>query len=67
MAKSMVRTTPPKVDKVDTSSAEAPTTQALVAQQGSKETDGNPTNDHPVLPNFIVAESWITCWISSLL
>jgi hypothetical protein len=28
---SMDRTTPPKVDKVDTSSAEGPTTQALVA------------------------------------
>jgi hypothetical protein len=31
----MARTTPPKEEKVDTSSAEAPTAQPLVARPGS--------------------------------
>jgi hypothetical protein len=35
----MVHTTPPKEDKVDTSSVEAPIAQALQARLGSKASD----------------------------
>jgi hypothetical protein len=59
-------TTPPKVDKVDTSSLEAPTVQALEARLGSKAADDNPTDDDPDLQNFYAVESWIACWMSSL-
>jgi hypothetical protein len=63
----MVWTTPPKVDKVDTSSAEAPTTWALVAQPGSKALDDNPTDDDLDLLNFSIVESCTAWWTSSLL
>jgi hypothetical protein len=65
--KPMVRTTLPKVDKADTSSAEAPTTQALVAQPGSKASNDNLTDDDPDLLHFDVVESGIAFWMSSLL
>jgi hypothetical protein len=42
VAVSMVRTTPPKEEKVGTSLAEAPTAQALVARPRSKVPDDNP-------------------------
>jgi hypothetical protein len=58
---SMVRTTSPTKDKVDTSSAEAPTTQVFVAQLGSKASDDTLANDDPDLLNFGVAESRIIC------
>jgi hypothetical protein len=51
----MVRTTPPKEDKVDTSSAEAPTAQALVTRPGSKVSDDNLVDDDRDLLNFDVA------------
>jgi hypothetical protein len=54
-----VHTTPPKEDKVDTSSAEAPTAQALVAQLGNKAPDDNLTDDDLDLLNFATAESEI--------
>jgi hypothetical protein len=41
----MVRTTPPKEEKVDKSSVEAPTAQALVAQLGSKVSNDNLADD----------------------
>jgi hypothetical protein len=50
----MVRTTPPKEKKV-------PTTQALVAQPGSKVPNDNLTDDGPKLLNFDAAESEIIC------
>jgi hypothetical protein len=55
----MDRTTLPKVDKADTSSVEAPTAQALVAQSGSKASDDAPVDDDPDLLNFVTAVSWI--------
>jgi hypothetical protein len=57
----MVRTTPPREDKVGTSSVEAPTAQALVARSGSKASDDNLADDDPELPNFHVTESEIVC------
>jgi hypothetical protein len=63
----MAHTTPPKEDKVDTSSVEVPTGQALVARPGSKAPDDNPIDDDPSLLNFVVAESEIVCWTSSQL
>jgi hypothetical protein len=62
----MVRTTPPKVDKVDTSSVEAPMTQALVARSGSKALDDAPVDDDPDLLNFVAVMSWIVAWSSFL-
>jgi hypothetical protein len=62
----MDRTTPPKVDKADTSSAEAPTAQALVARSGGKMTDDAHIDDNPDLLNFVAAVSWIGCWMSFL-
>jgi hypothetical protein len=53
----MDRTTLPKVDKADTSSVEAPTAQALVAQSGSKASDDAPVDDDPDLLNFVTAVS----------
>jgi hypothetical protein len=64
---SVDRITPPKVDKVDTSSAEAPTSQALVARSDSKVPDDAPVDDDPNLLNFVVAVSWIGCRTSFLL
>jgi hypothetical protein len=63
----MVRTTPPKENKVDTSSAEAPTAQTLVTQLGSKAPDDNLADDDPDLLNFAAAESDIVCWMNSQL
>jgi hypothetical protein len=63
----MNRTTPPKEDKADTSSAEAPMAQALVAQPGGKALDDNLSDDDPSLLNFVVVRSEITCWMSSRL
>jgi hypothetical protein len=63
----MVRTTPPKEDKVYISSTEAPTAQALVARPGSKAPDDNPTNDDSYLLNFNMVESDIVCRMSSRL
>jgi hypothetical protein len=66
-AESKDHTTPPKVDKADTSSAEAPTAQALVAQSGSKALYDAPIDDDPNLLNFVAAVSWIGCRTSFLL
>jgi hypothetical protein len=63
----MVRTTPPKKDKVGTSSAEAPMAQALVARPGSKVSYDTLADDDLELLNFGVAESEIICWMSSRL
>jgi hypothetical protein len=63
----MVRTTPPKEDKADTSSVEVPTAQSLVAQQGSKVSDDNLTDDDPELLNFTTVEFEIICQMSSWL
>jgi hypothetical protein len=62
---SMVRITPPKEDKVDTSSAKAPTAQALEAQLVSKTLNDNLVDVDPNLLNFDAAESEIVCWTSS--
>jgi hypothetical protein len=59
----MVLTTPPKEDKVDASSTEAPTAQALVARLGSKAPDDNLTNDDSDRMNFIAVESEVVCWM----
>jgi hypothetical protein len=58
----MLHTTPPKVDKVDTPSAEPPTAQGLVARSESKMPDGDPADDDPDLLNFTVVVSWIAYW-----
>jgi hypothetical protein len=50
----MVRTTPPKVG---TSSAEAPTAQALTAQLGNKVPDDALVDNDPDLLNFTAAVS----------
>jgi hypothetical protein len=63
----MVRTTPPKEDKVDTSSAEVTMGQALAARLGSKAPNNNMAGDDPDLLNFDVVESEIICWTSSRL
>jgi hypothetical protein len=52
VAVSMVRTTPPKEEKVGTSLAEAPTAQALVARPRSKVPDDTRADDNPELLNF---------------
>jgi hypothetical protein len=52
MAEPTVWTTPPNVNKVDTSSVEALTAQALVARLGSKAPNDNPTDDDSDLLNF---------------
>jgi hypothetical protein len=52
-----VGTTPPKEDKVDTSSVEAPMAQALVARLGSKAPDDNLRDDELDLLNFTMVES----------
>jgi hypothetical protein len=61
----MVHTTAPKEDKVDTSSAEVPTDQALATRLGCKALDDNLANDDPGPLNFDVVESEILCWTSS--
>jgi hypothetical protein len=55
----MDRTTLSKVDKANTSSAEAPTAQALMTRSGSKAPDDAPTDDDPNLLNFVTSVSWI--------
>jgi hypothetical protein len=62
-----VCTTPPTVDKVDTSSAEVLIAQALVARLGSKVPDDNLVDDDPDLLNFTVVEFEIACQTSSQL
>jgi hypothetical protein len=62
MAECMDHTTPPKMDKTDTSSVEAPTVRALVAQLESKVSDDAPVDDDPDLLNLTAAMSWIACW-----
>jgi hypothetical protein len=57
----MDRTTPPKVDKADISSVEAPTAQALVTQSRSKMLDDISVDDDPDLLNFVAIVSWIGC------
>jgi hypothetical protein len=57
-------TTPPKEDKVDTSSMEAPTARALMAQPKSKALDDNLGDDDPDLLNFVVVGSEIACRMS---
>jgi hypothetical protein len=64
---SMVRTTPPKVDKVGISSVEVPMAHALLVQPRSKALDDTLTDDDPDLLTFGVAESKIICRISSWL
>jgi hypothetical protein len=61
------RTTPPKEDKVDTSSVEAPTAQASVARPESKASDGNLGDDAPDLLNVPVVRFEIACQMSSRL
>jgi hypothetical protein len=65
VAVSMVRTNLPKEDKEGTSSVEAPMTQALVAQPGSKAPDDTRADDDPDLLNFGAAESETICRMSS--
>jgi hypothetical protein len=63
----MDRTTPPKEDKVDTSSAEVPTAQALVARSESKAPDDNLGDNDPNLLNFAIVGFEIACRMSSQL
>jgi hypothetical protein len=63
----MDRTTPPKENKVGTSSAEAPTAQALVARQKSGAPDDNLSGDAPNLMNAAVVGFETTCRTSSQL
>jgi hypothetical protein len=63
----MDRTTPPKVNKVDTSSTQTPMAQALVARSRNKASDDSHVDDDPILVNFVAAVSWIGCWTSFLL
>jgi hypothetical protein len=60
----MDHTTLPKEDKVGTSSAEAPTAQALVTRSGSKASDDNLGDDDPDLLNFAIVGSEIA-WQTS--
>jgi hypothetical protein len=62
----MDRTTPPKVYKADTSSAEASMAQALVTRSGSKTLNDAPIDDDPDLLNLAMAVSWTGCWMSFL-
>jgi hypothetical protein len=63
----MVSTTPPKEDNVDTSSAETPAAQALVARSKSKVLDDNLVDDDPDPLNFDATESKIIYRMSSRL
>jgi hypothetical protein len=53
----MDRTTPPKMYKANTSSTEASTAQALVAQSGSKASDDAPIDDDTDLLNLAAVVS----------
>jgi hypothetical protein len=57
----MVHSTLSKENKVGTSSVEAPTAQALMAQSGSKVLDDNLTDDDPDLLDFNIEKSEIVC------
>jgi hypothetical protein len=59
-------TTPPKVDKADTSSVNAPIAPALVAKSGSKVSDDAPIDGDSDLLNFVMAVPWIGCGMSFL-
>jgi hypothetical protein len=63
----MDRTTLPKEDKVGTSSAEAPTAQALVTRLESEALNDNLGGDAPVLLNVAIVGSEIACQTSSQL
>jgi hypothetical protein len=63
----MVHTTPPKADKVDTSSAKVLTAQALVARSGSKAPDDNLADDNLDLLNFTTVESDVTPHVTETL
>jgi hypothetical protein len=63
----MDRTTLSKEDKVGTSLAEAPTTQALVARLESEVSDDNLGGDALVLLNAAIVGSEIACRTSSQL
>jgi hypothetical protein len=62
-----VHTTPPKEDKVDTPSTEAPTAQALVDRLGNKVMDDNPNENDTDILNFDAVKSEIICRMSSRL
>jgi hypothetical protein len=57
----MEGTTPPKENKVGTSSAEVPTVQALVARLESKASNDNLGDDDPDLLNVATVRSEISC------
>jgi hypothetical protein len=59
-------TTPPKVDKADTSSPKVPTAQTLVAQSRSKASDDAPVDNDPDLLNLATTVSWVGWWTSFL-
>jgi hypothetical protein len=63
----LVHTTPPKEDKVDTSSVEVPTVQALAVRLGSKAPNDNLVDDNFDLLNFDVVESETVYRMSSRL
>jgi hypothetical protein len=63
----MVRATPPKEDKVGTSSVEAPMAQALVARPRSKASDDTFADDDPDLLTIGAVVSEIVCRMSSRL
>jgi hypothetical protein len=63
----MDRTTPPKEDKVGTSSTEPPTAQALVVRSKSEAPDDNLGDDDPDFLNAAVVGTEITCRTSSQL
>jgi hypothetical protein len=63
----MDSTTSPKEDKVETSSTEAPTAQALVARLKSESSNDNLGGDAPDLLNATVVGSKIACRMSSRL
>jgi hypothetical protein len=67
MVACMAHTTPPKEDKVDTLSVEAPMAQALVTRLRSKALNDNLADDDPNLLNFDATESEIVCRMSSRL
>jgi hypothetical protein len=60
----MVRTTPPKEDKVDTSSTEVPTAQALVGRPRSKASNDNLADNDLDPLNFDATEFEIICRMS---
>jgi hypothetical protein len=63
----LVHTTPPKEDKVDTSSVEVPTVQALAVRLGSKAPNDNLVDENFDLLNLDVVESETVYRMSSRL